>query len=211
MSVQVVIAVRGGSGAKSRLESVLGPQERVQLAQAMLQDMLDAVALCPSVDGAWVVTPDEASAQAAREAGAGVIEETPGRGLNGAFEDALAVLEASEPGAAAALLLGDLPLLDPVELDGAVACLASHPVILVPAVLDGGTGALILRPGVQFTPRFGADSLARHQDEAARRGLAVGLFPAPSLGRDLDRPEDIEAVIARGPGTRTAALLSRLR
>ena len=47
MSLRVIIAARGGEEAKSRLAGRLDPRQRAALAEAMLADMLDALAGCP--------------------------------------------------------------------------------------------------------------------------------------------------------------------
>jgi 2-phospho-L-lactate guanylyltransferase len=204
---QVVIAVRGGPGAKSRLAELLGPEERAVLTELMLRDMLDAVGRAPRVSGIWVVTPTAALAETARGLGVKVIDQAEPGGLNAAFRQAQAEVADAAPYDAVALLPGDLPMLEPGDLDAALALAEAHEVVLAPAA-DGGTGALVIRAGVDFAPTFGDDSFAVHQDQVHRRDLSVAVVDAMSLSRDLDRPQDVAFLLQTAPHGRTAAFLS---
>lgn len=204
---QVVIAVRGGPGAKSRLADILGPEERAVLTELMLRDMLEAVVRAPRVSGVWVVTPTASLAEIARSVNVRVIDQLEPGGLNAAFRQAQAKVADAAPYDAVALLPGDLPMLEPGDLDAALALAEAHEVVLAPAV-DGGTGALVIRAGVDFAPTFGEDSFAVHQDQIHRRALSLAVVDAMSLSRDLDRPQDVAFLLRTPPHGRAAAFLS---
>ncbi len=207
MSAHVVLAVRGGGDAKSRCAPRLDSAGRDGLVKAMLGDMLDALARCPSVRAVHVVTPTAEIADFAAKAGASVILEQPPGGLNAAFAMARDRIAAHAPRAILALLPGDLPLLNPDELESLLR-LARGPrrVVLAPAG-DGGTGALVHRADIEFPLAFGVDSFQRHRSAAEALGLDTRVVQAPSLGLDVDRPEDLDRVLAAAPGGRTAALI----
>ena len=78
MNAEVVIAARGGPAAKSRLAGRLGPEQREALVEAMLADMLSALAACPAVLRTYVTTPTPRLARTAARAGAVVILEPAG-------------------------------------------------------------------------------------------------------------------------------------
>jgi len=202
---QVVIAVRAGGG-KSRLAEILDAEARAGLAGAMLRDMLQAVAQASRVSGVWVVTPTPSLAAVAADLGAQVILQDEGGGLNAAFRQAQAMVAEAAPCDAAALLPGDLPLLEAADLDAALALAQTHPVVLAPAA-DGGTGALVLRAGLAFVPSFGPDSFAVHREQARRLGLGVAVVEAQSLARDLDRPEDAAHLLRTARSGFTLAFL----
>jgi 2-phospho-L-lactate guanylyltransferase len=205
---QVVIAVRGGRGAKSRCETALTPAQRARLVEVMLEDMIDAAVGAPSVRQVWVVTPTRALASLAEERGARVVRQTGQRGLNAGFAQALAAIESEAPYEPVALLPGDLPLLEPADLGAALALARTHDLVLAPAIADGGTGALVIRAGVRLPPSFGSPgSFARHAAMADTLGLSRAVVMATSLGLDLDRPADFPAILALGPATRTARRL----
>jgi 2-phospho-L-lactate guanylyltransferase len=205
---QVVIAARGGAEAKSRLAGVMSPAERSALTEHMLADMLVAVAQTPGVSAVWVVTPTDAIAAMAVAYGARVIRQTEPSGLNAAFDLAHRTIAERAPYAAIGMLVGDLPLLAASDLEAALSLARTHAVVLAPALADGGTGAIVLRAGARIGFAFGADSFNRHAAAARQAGHTLAIVEAMSLGLDVDRPDDLAAVIARGPGTRTAAFLS---
>jgi len=206
--VQIVIASRAGPAAKTRLAGVMSAPDRAALTEAMLADML--VALADRIGSVWVVTPTEALASLAVRQGARVLRQTEPSGLNGAFDLASRFLAERAPYDPVALLVGDLPLLAVSDLDAAVGLAGAHDVVR--ALADGGTGAVVLRAGVRFALAFGRDSFRRHADATSRLGLSTAVVETDSLGLDVDRPEDFAAVLTRGPATRTAAFLrARLR
>ena len=208
---QAVIAARGGPQAKSRCAAVLGPADREALTAVMLGDMLAALARCEAIGGAWVVTPTAALARLAESHGAQAIRQLEPAGLNAAFALAAAHIRENAPYEALMLMPGDLPLLQPDDLDAAVHLARTHAVVLAPSH-DGGTSLLGLRAGVALPPEFGADSFRRHSDAVADGGLSVASLEATSFWHDVDRPDDLFHVLEDGRGAATATFLAeRLR
>jgi 2-phospho-L-lactate guanylyltransferase len=205
---QLVIAVRGGPDAKSRCADMLAPADRAELTVLMLEDMLSAAARTAGLGRTWVVTPTPRVAEAANALGASTILQPEPADLNGAFELALAVVGDHAPYDAIALLPGDLPLLQPSDLEAALALARTHAVVLA-RTRDGGTGAIVLQPGARPPLAFGADSFARHVAAARALDLSVATLDAASLAHDVDEPADLAAVLDQGPATRTAVFLRR--
>ena len=108
----VIVPVKGLDEAKSRLASVLGPEQRASLVLAMLEDVLIA-ARAAHEGPLLLVTPDEEYAPAAERAGAELIADAGG-GYNAAVAQALAAAAAREAGAAL-LLPADQPRARPSE------------------------------------------------------------------------------------------------
>jgi 2-phospho-L-lactate guanylyltransferase len=207
MIVHVVLAVRGGPGAKSRCRERLGETRRRRLVEVMLDDMLAALAGAHRVDAVHVVTPNPALADRAQSAGAGAVLQDRTSDLNHAFEAGRRRVAEFDPDALAVFLPGDLPLLLSEELDACIAAAGAGRVVLVPAAGDGGTGALIFRAGTPFAFAFGPDSCRRHTAAAKALGLEVVLMAAPSLAFDLDGPMDIDLMLGTSRSGRTAAAL----
>ena len=115
MNADVVIAARGGPGAKSRLSGRLDLARREALVEAMLTDMLAALAACPAVLRTYVTTPTPALARLAARSGAVVVLEHGPDDLNAAFDHARRRIAIGDPEATVVLLPGDLPRLDPGE------------------------------------------------------------------------------------------------
>lgn len=206
MTAHVVIAVRGGPEAKSRLADRLAPGQRAALVEAMLADMLQALAGSPAIARVYVTTSTPDLAHIAARAGAVVILEYGASALNAAFDSVRRRIAQADPTRTIVLLPGDLPLLDAAELEAAISQAGETRMALAPAAADGGTGAVILRADCPLSLAFGPDSFKRHLAAAAALGLEVAVVEAPGLALDVDRPEDLDAVVAHGRG-RTAALL----
>ena len=206
----LVLPVKGGAGAKSRLGAPPA------LATAIVLDCLDAVLDCPDVARAVVVTADDTAAADARAAGADVVREShPGAGLRAALRDGLAAADGP-----VAVLLADLPALRPADLsaalraadralrgaDGADAPGDPPAMAFVPDADRTGTVLLAGLDPAALRPAFGSGSAAGHARSGARR-LDLSL---PRLRRDVDTREDLATALALGVGPRTAAAVADL-
>lgn len=139
-------------------------------------------------------SPD--AAELARLAGAEVLLESEPAGQNPAARRGIEV--ALSRGAEAVLLLSsDLPLVSRRAVKGMLARarrLGGRAVLAAPAGGRGGTNALYLRPPDVISLHFGEDSLAKFEQEAARRSVRFGLYESSALALDLDEPADLAAV-----------------
>lgn len=207
MNADVVIAARGGPAAKSRLAGRLGPEQRETLVEAMLGDMLAALAACPAVLRTFVTTPTPALARLAARAGAVVFLEQETGDLNTAFDQVRRRIAATDPDTTIALLPGDLPRLSPDDLELCLEAAGPDRLVLTPACADGGTGALVLQAGVNLPLAFGTGSFGKHLAAARSLGLVAEVVHAPGLSLDLDRPSDLDAFLALSDPGRTADLL----
>ncbi len=179
--VGVLIPMKAFHQAKLRLAPVLGPEDRLELVQAMAERvMLAAGSLAVSV-----VCDDGQVAAWARARGAAVIW-TPGRGLNGAIEEGVRVLTGQGEGQVI-VAHADLPLATELSsvarFDG---------VTLVPDRRHDGTNVACVPSGGGFRFSYGPGSLARHQGEARRLGLPVRIMREPLLAWDVDLPADLD-------------------
>ncbi|GGK29248.1 2-phospho-L-lactate guanylyltransferase [Pilimelia terevasa] len=172
--------------AKSRL--ALPPARRAALVEAMLRDVLAAVA---AVARPVVVTADPYW----RCLGAPVRAE-PAPGLNAA---ASAAASADSP---VAVLVGDLPALRAAELASALELAAAHPWALVADAAGHGTTLLAATAPGCLRPAFGARSRLRHR--AAGAADLTARLSAPGLRRDVDTLADLRAAVALGVGPATA-------
>jgi 2-phospho-L-lactate guanylyltransferase len=107
------------------------------------------------------------------------------------------------------LVPGDCPALDPGEVGGLLAL--TEPVVIVPDRHGTGTNALLLSPPDVMVPAFGDGSFGRHVALARAAGVEPRVVEVPSLGLDIDTPEDL-AALRRSPGIgpRTRALLEEV-
>jgi 2-phospho-L-lactate guanylyltransferase len=193
----VVIPFAGAEG-KTRLHS--STRIRRALAHAMLCDVLAA---CVSVGRTRVVTPDEESADAARDAGAEVVDD-PGGGQGAAV---LAGLEGVEVGGVL-VVNADVPCVVPRDLRSLLAATSAGCLALVEA-LDGTTNALSLPSPDAFAPLYGPRSSDRFRAHGASLGLEVVSVAVPNLADDVDTMEDLTRLQLRA-GPRTQACLLEL-
>ncbi len=194
----MAIPVKSLERAKGRLSPVLRPLERAALTLAMLEDVLDA---CMAMPGwhTWVISPDEAVLEvSARRRARPVVEAGPG--LVAAIRQ---VQEEAAGADALAVVLGDLPLITPGALGRVLRTLG--PVVAAPSASDEGTNVLLRRPPEVIPPRFGTDSFRKHRESAQVRDIPFAEVREPDLEFDLDRPEDVPALLRSGRRTRTAA------
>lgn len=209
-STWVLIPVKPLAQAKTRLAGVLAPAERRALVLAMLDDLLSALDGVPGVAGIALVSADPALAELGAARGLRVLAE-PEPGLNAALRGALATL-AAERVDRVLILPADIPLADGAALRCLLAVDSTGPAAaLVGAAADGGTNALLLAPPGLLEPAFGPGSCARFQRAARELGVAPVLFDLPQIALDIDRPEDLRALVEAGPGAaRTRAYLSHI-
>jgi 2-phospho-L-lactate guanylyltransferase len=193
--------------AKQRLRARYDDAQVEALSRAMLADVLDALHGVDALEAVRVLTDDRAVRDAAARAGAQVRLVEPDPGLNPAIDQAAA--EAAEQGFEAALVvLGDLPLLAPQDVQAVLEAGAASPVVIVPSE-DGGTAMLLRRGPLCIPARFGEKSASRHAEAARDKGLEASLVTSleKAVRVDLDTPEDAEQVISSGRDCRTRKLL----
>ncbi len=179
--------------AKTRLASMLEPEERRALSLAMLRDVLTALLGVQTIDRVAVVTQDNEVACAAYTMGAGVLLDG-GKGHNTALEEA--IVHCQGKGASAVLIVSaDLPLLRAATVEQIVARAMEHPsprlALLAPSREGTGTNAMLQRPPGALPLRFGPNSLQLHQQVAEERQVQVELIQAADLGLDIDTPADL--------------------
>jgi 2-phospho-L-lactate guanylyltransferase len=210
-----VLPVKSFANAKQRLGDAVGASDRERLAAAMVGDVLAALAAVPQIDDVIVVTAEPLAAEAAERAGGAVVNDPEEIGQSAAASRGIDAALAR--GAERALLVpGDCPAVDPDEVARLLGRPARGPsVVIVPDRHGSGTNALLLTPPGAVAPSFGTGSFARHAARAHAAGATVKVCDLPSLGLDVDTPDDLAALrsaLDARPATaaRTRAVLERL-
>ena len=173
---------------KQRLSPVLSPAERTEFALAMLQDVLSAMRdtrLEPTVVSTAPL-PERVSAPV----------DVDDRPLDAVVRDAI---ETATP---LAVVMADLPLLEPETLGRLIE--ADGDVVLAPG-RGGGTNAMVVRDPA-FEPDYHGPSIADHRQIASERGLALGEIDSFRLAADVDEPGDLLDVLLHSVGDSTAWL-----
>jgi 2-phospho-L-lactate guanylyltransferase len=203
-----VVPAKTLAEAKQRLAGVLTPEERQELARAMLGDVLAALAAVPGLAGLLVVTRDAELAAIARAFGAHLMTDLRHDGPTSAVTIAATWLAAE--GASGMLAIpADVPLVTPMEIEAILAAMGPPPAMtLVPALADMGSNAVALSPPDAIPLCFGLRSFFLHQEAALGRGIAPRVLRLPGLGLDVDRPDDLMALVASPSPTRSYAYLA---
>ena len=214
MRTAAVLPVKSFARAKQRLSASVEQRLRASLAEAMVGDVLAALAASEAIDTTFLVTREQRAAEAAIASGASVIADDAEAGQSAAAK--LGIARALADGFERVLCVpGDCPAIDPAEL---AALLAEHggaiaEVVVLPDRHGTGTNGLLLAPPDAIEPSFGPDSCARHVALAAAAGVACSVQRLPSLTLDVDTGEDLAALRAalaqiEGRAPMTRALLA---
>lgn len=202
--VSLIVPVRDAASAKSRLAERGGADAQARRASLAAAIALDTVA----------------AARAAREVGELIVVgslaepldgvrvvDDPGYGLLVAIGAGIA---AADPAAPTAVLLGDLPALQPADLDAALVAASEHHWAFVPDAEGEGTTLIVAAAGLPHSLRFGADSAEQHRDAGY---VELAVREHSGLRRDVDTLEQLTALAALADagvvllGPRTRALL----
>jgi 2-phospho-L-lactate/phosphoenolpyruvate guanylyltransferase len=207
----ILVPVKNLSGAKQRLASLLDQKARTELAQAMLHDVLSAIAAWDDEHKARpdvaVVSSDPFAAELARVYDFEIIPDPANPGETGAIEMATQICV--ERGVASTLVIpADIPLMQSWELAEILKKAPGEGSVLVPAADGRGTNAAYRSPAALFPLRFGNDSFMPHHAAAQATNRTCVVLRLPGIAVDIDSPEDLQHLVSL-PGETRAQRLAR--
>ncbi|NWF68947.1 MAG: 2-phospho-L-lactate guanylyltransferase [Chloroflexi bacterium] len=195
MSVWVIIPIKPLKQAKSRLASVITPEQRQQFAQALLRNTLETVQGVPQITGTLVISRDSKALAIAREYKAFTVMESGAPELNAALMRAAQVVSGWRADAVL-VLPADLPLITREDISAIIDLGRDYrSVVIATDEHEDGTNALMTRPPGMFAYAYGAGSYQRHMALARAAGAAVKVYHSERLMLDVDLPEDLERYI----------------
>lgn len=191
MSLWAIIPVKPLKNAKSRLSPVLSPEQRFELAQAMLRHVLSVATAISQVSGVLVISRDTKALAIARELGAKTLQEGAMSNLNPALLRATLVVQ-SWRADGVLILPADLPFINAQDIGGMIGLALDRSIVIAPDKARDGTNALLVRPpgAIEFT--YGGGSFERHIGRAEAAGLQAFTYESDRLALDIDLPEDLE-------------------
>ena len=202
----ILVPVKNLASAKQRLAEVLTAEQRRSLAEAMLRDVLEALAQLDQPESVSIVTGDAVATALARDYGFDLIANNEDFGETAAI--ALATDVTASGGSDGVLVIpADVPLITAAEVKAILDAAPESGTVLVPAADGRGTNAILRRPPSLFPARFGNDSFLPHLENARRSGRQVVILELPGVALDVDRPDDLAALLAAGGSTQTQNLL----
>ena len=190
MSLWAIIPVKPLKNAKSRLSPVLLPDQRFELAQAMLRHVLSVTMSVKQVTGVLVISRDTKALAIARESGAKTLQEGALSNLNPALMRATLVLQ-SWRADAVLVLPADLPFVRSEDIRGMIGLAVDRSIVIATDKASDGTNALLVRPPGAIEFEYGAGSFARHIRSAGAAGLQAITYESDRLALDIDFPEDL--------------------
>lgn len=207
MRTLAILPIKRFGLAKQRLSERFDPGQREQIAEAMVSDVLAALATSRRLSGVLVVTNEQIVVPIAERLGASVEPDTREGGQSAAAT--LGVARALRDGFERVLLVpGDCPALERDELDQLLDDHDDVGVVIVPDRHGSGTNALLLAPADVIAPAFGPGSFERHCELARNAGVEYAVARPEPLLLDIDTPADLAALLAgpreRAPRTRAA-------
>lgn len=204
----ILIPVKNLSAAKQRLAAVLDQAARTELAQAMLHDVVGAIAAWGERPPCALVTSDPFAIDLAHQYDFEIIPDPANPGETGAIE--MATRLCVERGIAYTLVIpADIPVIQSSELEQILARAPEQGSVLVPAADERGTNAAFRRPADLFPLRFGNDSFKPHLAAAQATGKPCEVLRFPGIALDVDNPEDLQP-LQDADGETRAQLLVRL-
>jgi 2-phospho-L-lactate guanylyltransferase len=203
----ILIPVKQSSNAKQRLSAILDQPARTQLAQAMLHDILEALAAWKSRPEVALVTSDPFASSLGAKLGFEIIDDPDNVSETAAIE--MATEECIKRGADNTLVIpGDIPLIEAWELERLLDAAPEQGSVLVPAADGRGSNAVFRRPAALFPLRFGNDSFKPHLAAAKATGLPCVVLESPGIAVDVDSPDDLLQVVTAS-GDRRSQRLAR--
>lgn len=204
----ILIPVKNLSTAKQRLAAVLDQPARTELAQAMLHDVVAALAAWPHRPPCALVTSDSFALDLAQKYDFEVIPDPSNPGETRAIEMATGLCVSR--GLDSTLVMpADIPLVQASEFDQILEHAPAIGSVLVPAADGRGTNAVFRRPADLFPLRFGNDSFQPHLAAAQATGHPCQVLRLPGFALDIDNPVDLQELLSRPGETGTQALIRR--
>ena len=181
---RALVPIKQGGNGKSRLASVLSPEQRDALALRMARHVLGELEKC------WSVAEIAILSERSPEWWSGVWIEDRGQGLNAE----LAAWRRSVGEVPVLIFHADLPLMRATEVDALLAVAAAQGIALATDRAGEGTNALAICDGRPFEFRFGPASRSLHTAQADELAVLAPL----GLASDIDTPEDLAFARANG-------------
>ena len=191
MSLWAIIPVKPLKNAKSRLAPVLLPEQRFELAQAMLRHVLSVTTAISQVTGVLVISRDTKALAIARESGAKSLQEGAMSNLNPALMRATMVVK-SWRADAVLILPADLPFVNADDICGMIQRAVDRSIVIATDKSRDGTNALLVRPAGAIAFEYGSGSFERHIRLAESAGLQALVYESERLSLDIDLPDDLE-------------------
>jgi 2-phospho-L-lactate guanylyltransferase len=194
MTLWAIVPVKPLRRGKSRLAGALSEDERTELNRSLLQNTLKTFADLKEVEEVLVISRDPQALAIARQHGARTVREDGQPELNTALKRATVIAQVYAT-RGVLVLPADLPLVTREDVLTLIGHAGEPPAVVIAPDRHGtGTNALLISPAGLIEYDFGENSFQRHCQRAKTAGARLEIVDLPTLGLDLDLPEDLELV-----------------
>ena len=194
MTLWAIVPVKPLRRGKSRLAGALSEDERTELNRSLLQHTLRTLSELKELEEVLVISRDPQALTIARSLGARTVREDGQPELNTALKRATVIAQVYAT-RGVLVLPADLPLISRQDVTTLIERAAEPPVVVIaPDRHEKGTNALLISPSGLIEYDFGENSFQRHCELVRKAGARLEIVNLPSLGLDLDVPEDLELV-----------------
>ena len=192
----LLIPFKSLATAKQRLAPALNAQQRSQLAEAMLRDVMIAASGATNRIDIALVTGDARAQAIAREFNFLIIEDHLNESETAAIEMATDWCE--QRGYDTTIVVpADIPLITSGELHLVLDAAPDEGMVIVPAYDRRGSNCILRRPLAIIPLRFGNDSFVPHCEAMRRTGKELVILEMPGTALDVDNPHELELLVNR--------------
>ncbi len=199
-----IVPYKGVPSGKSRLAEHLGEEQRRELSQAMLHDVLEALASAASLSGVIVSSPSVDALKDVRTAGVRKFRDH-GSTLAEAVTEAAKYAMSAYSAKSTFIVPADIPLIQSGDVDFAAD--GHTQVTIIPDDREIGTNGLICTPPDAIEYVFDGKSFEPHKQAALAKNLTPKSLYIESMGHDIDTIYDLKRVLELGPTSRTADVI----
>ncbi len=178
------------SNAKSRLGGFLTPEERGELAMAMLKDVARAL-----LDSGCFEVVDVLSTSIVEVKGASIVLTE--KGLNESLNEYLQKMSLHSINEPVLIIMADIPLASVKNIKDITASAAD--IVIAPGRM-GGTNALFIRDPSSFHADYYGASFLKHREIASKNRLKIEVFDSFNLSTDIDEVADLTEILLHGKG-----------
>ncbi len=194
MTLWAIVPVKPLRRGKSRLAGALSEDERTELNRTLLQHTLQTLSELKELEEVLVISRDPQALTIARNYGARTVREDGQPELNTALKRATVIAQVYAT-RGVLVLPADLPLISRIDVLTLIERAGEPPVVVIaPDRHEKGTNALLISPSGLIEYDFGENSFQRHCEMVRKAGARLEVVNLPSLGLDLDVPEDLELI-----------------
>ncbi len=176
--------------AKSRLASVLNPEEREKFAQAMLMDVVKTLGKSELEEITVLAVQREGLEEYKKKEKFEI--EVADKGLNEAINEQFAKAQG-----AVLIVMADLPLIQPWNIGEITACEED---IVIAFGRGGGTNIMLVRKPEKFRADYYEFSYLKHRKIAQDAGLSFRAYDSFFTACDIDEVWDLTELLIHGSG-----------